>query len=132
MSAGNEQDRYTALKELVDKSGALLSEYGMSMRDQFEISDIPGAPRRRKIIEAVWKGSRMSILYFRGNLEKMIGETSELIREKDRELFEKILSDTVSRKLTDRIQESREWIREMSGMMRNIETSMGLAFSLEW
>ena len=40
--------------------------------------------------------------------------------------------NTVSRKLTNRIRESSEWIERMSDMMTNIQTSMGLVFRLQW
>ena len=39
-----------------------------------------------------------------------IEETELLIQKKDRELFEDILSQTISQQLTDRIAESRKWV----------------------
>ncbi len=59
-------------------------------------------------------------------------ETELLIRKKDRELFEDILSRTISRQLTDRIAESRKWVSDMSQLMKEMDTSMGLIFSLDW
>ena len=61
-----------------------------------------------------------------------IEETELLIQKKDRELFEDILSQTISQQLTDRIAESRKWVEDMSALMKAIDTSMGLSFSLDW
>jgi len=47
-------------------------------------------------------------------------------------IFKEILMNTVSRKLTNRIRESSEWIERMSDMMTDIQTSMGLVFRLQW
>ena len=69
---------------------------------------------------------------FYGILKQGIEETQLLIRKKDRELFEDILSQTISRQLTDRISESRKWVLDMSKLMKEMETSMGLSFSLDW
>ena len=55
-----------------------------------------------------------------------------MIQKKDRELFEDILSQTISQQLTDRIAESRKWVQDMSQLMHGMDTSMGLSFSLDW
>ena len=65
-------------------------------------------------------------------LKESIDSTELLIREKDRALFEDILADTLSRKLSNRIAESRNWIADMSKLMQQMDTSMGLTFSLDW
>ena len=55
-----------------------------------------------------------------------------MIQQKDRELFEDILSRTLSQQLTARIAESRRWVVSMSELMRSMDTSMGLSFALDW
>ena len=65
-------------------------------------------------------------------LKSAIDETKLLIRQKDRELFEDIVSQTISHQLTDRIANSRSWVRDMSNLMKQLDTSMGLSFLLEW
>ncbi|MFQ9704550.1 MAG: hypothetical protein ACLR0U_26050 [Enterocloster clostridioformis] len=59
---------------------------------------------------------------FYGILKQGIDETELLIQKKDRELFEDILSQTISRQLTDRIAESRKWVSDMSQLMREMDT----------
>lgn len=73
-------------------------------------------------------GEVTELLWDKGNTV----ETELLIQKKDRELFEDILSQTISQQLTDRIAESRKWAKDMSKLMQEIDTSMGLRFSLEW
>ncbi|WP_242648396.1 hypothetical protein, partial [Blautia hydrogenotrophica] len=61
-------------------------------------------------------------------LKETVESTELLIRQRDRELFEEILSDSLGRKLSRRIQESQRWVRAMSSLMREMDTSMGLTF----
>ena len=86
----------------------------------------------RKLSRTVWNGKKVYLGEFYGILKNAIDETQLLIREKDRELFEDILSQTISQQLTDRIEESRKWVSDMSMLMKNMDTSMGLSFSLDW
>ncbi|MDD3412348.1 MAG: SbcC/MukB-like Walker B domain-containing protein, partial [Eubacteriales bacterium] len=65
-------------------------------------------------------------------LQADIAEAELVLLESDRELFEDILTDTVSHKLRRHIEESQSWSADMSGLMEGMDTSMGLTFSLEW
>lgn len=80
----------------------------------------------------MWNGKKLYLEEFYHTLKSAIEETELLIQEKDRELFEDILSQTISHQLTDRIAESRKWVQDMSGLMKDMDTSMGLSFSLDW
>lgn len=80
----------------------------------------------------MWNGRKLYFAQFAQALKNSIEETELLIQEKDREIFVDILSRTLSQQLTDRIEESRQWIRNMSALMKQMDTSMGLSFSLEW
>ena len=102
----------------------------MAFEDKFDSSKITNIVRKRQVISAVWQGVRYSLEDFTACIKNAVDSTELLIRQKDRELFEDILSDTVSRKLTARISESREWITDMSKLMQSMDTSMGLTFSL--
>ena len=79
-----------------------------------------------------WNGKKVYLEEFYKIIKQAIDETQLLIRQKDRELFEDILSQTISRQLTDRIAESRKWVSDMSNLMKEMDTSMGLSFSLDW
>ncbi len=118
-----------------------LASYGTSLEECF--GDAPGEEesavrtaanilRKRVRVVSVWNGKKVYLEEFYQILKNTIDETRLLIQEKDRELFEDILSQTISQQLTDRIAESRKWVEDMSRLMREMDTSMGLSFSLEW
>ena len=119
------------LKNFTAHSGSIAS-YGAALEECFEVAALPDVLRRRRILTAVWQGRKMPIALFYQLIREAIESTEMLIQKKDRELFEDILSDTLSRKLTARIHESRQWIKDMSGLMQQMDTSMGLTFSLRW
>lgn len=55
-----------------------------------------------------------------------------LLNEKDRELFEEILINSVSRKISSKIYHSERWVKEIDKLMSERKTSSGLRFSLRW
>lgn len=122
-----------ALHENYHKYSGSLLGYGIAMEDCFEEGAKDGQSlRKRQRIYLVWKGKKLYFAQFVQALKHSIEETELLIQEKDREIFVDILSRTLSQQLTDRIEESRQWIRNMSALMKEMDTSMGLSFSLEW
>lgn len=124
----------TSLHEAYQKYGSNLSSgYGMRMESCFE--DDPENLKKRQRIVFSWDGKKGNKLYieeFIQLLKESIESTELLIQKKDRELFENILADTLSRKLSRRITESKKWIQDMSELMQKMETSMALNFSLNW
>lgn len=116
-----------------------LTNYGTSLEDCFDAVDTASVfgetanvTRRRVRVVSVWNGKKVYLEEFYAILKTAIDETELLIQRKDRELFENILSQTISQQLTDRIAESRKWVRDMSQLMKEMDTSMGLHFSLDW
>ena len=57
---------------------------------------------------------------------------SRLLSEKDRELFEDILANTISKKIRAKIQASKRWVAKMNELMESMRTSSGLKLSLRW
>lgn len=55
-----------------------------------------------------------------------------LIKDGDRELFEDILANTVSRKIRGKINASNLWVENMNRLMNAMDTSSGLRLSLKW
>ncbi|MBO1872006.1 TIGR02680 family protein [Lachnoanaerobaculum sp. Marseille-Q4761] len=131
-------DLLQSLHQVYQRHNASLVNYGTSLEECFEseeavkIEEVPGAIRKRVRVVSSWNGKKVYLEEFYGILKQGIEETQLLIRKKDRELFEDILSQTISRQLTDRISESRKWVLDMSKLMKEMETSMGLSFSLDW
>lgn len=119
----------TKLYEVFQKNTSDLSEYSPKIVSCFEGSQ---EERTRSLITASWLGKTVQLKELQQQLSSIIEEQKELIQQKDRELFEDILSQTISKKLTERIDESRNWVREMSSLMKKMNTSMGMHFTLEW
>ena len=125
-------DMITALHSTFSRYSSSIGSYGAALEDCFGDTRVEGAVRRRQIITAAWKGKKLPLPDFTQLVKGAIEDTELLIQQKDRELFEKILADTLSTKLAQRISESREWIRDMSALMQQMDTSMGLSFVLKW
>lgn len=128
-----------ALYQVYQRHNGSLASYGTALEDCFgAVDDIPGATgttnaiRKRVRVVSVWNGKKVYLEEFYGIIKAAIDETELLIQKKDRELFEDILSQTISQQLTDRIEESRKWVSDMSKLMKEMDTSMGLSFSLDW
>jgi hypothetical protein len=128
---------FNALFQVYQRHNGSLISYGTTLENCFANSQESGnalvtALRSRVQIVSVWNGKKVYLEEFFQILKQAIEETQLLIQEKDRELFEDILSQTISRQLTDRIAESRKWVKDMSALMKQMDTSMGLCFSLDW
>lgn len=121
-----------ALHNVYLQHNGSLATYGTSMEECFGDTENGEAVRKRVRITSVWNGKKVFLEEFFSILKTAIEETELLIQKKDRELFEDILSQTISQQLTDRIAESRKWTLDMSKLMKEMDTSMGLSFSLEW
>ena len=132
-------DMLSALYQVYQRHNGSLASYGTALDECFgeadeipEEAEMPSMLRKRVRVVSVWQGKKVYLEEFYGILKTAIEETELLIQKKDRELFEDILSQTISQQLTDRIEDSRKWISDMSKLMKEMDTSMGLSFSLEW
>ena len=128
----SDADLVASLHSTFSRYSSGIGSYGAAMEDCFGDAEVEGAIRRRRVITASWQGRKFPLPEFTRLVKGAIEDTELLIQQKDRELFEKILADTLSTKLAQRISESREWIRDMSGLMQRMDTSMGLSFTLRW
>lgn len=91
-----------------------------------------GRLRSRVCIELYLDGQRLDLLDFIRRLESQRDVEERLLSQEDRRLFETILNQTVITKLSHRINNSQEWTQRMSGIMEQLNTSMGLRFNLVW
>ena len=126
------QDLVVSLMKTYQEHSSSVQIYGARMEPCFEDSIIDGAIRSRQKIIAKIQGREVSIYEFERHIRESIESNEQLIQQSDRELFEKILSNTLSTRLVDRIRASREWVSKMSELMQQMKTSMGLNFSLKW
>lgn len=131
-------DLIQSLYQVYQRHNGSLANYGTALEDCFAadepagMTDVGSVLRKRVRVVSVWNGKKVYLEEFYGILKAAIEETELLIQRRDRELFEDILSQTISQQLTDRIAESRMWVSVMSKLMQEIDTSMGLTFSLDW
>ena len=132
-------DVLQSLIQVYQKYNGSLANYGTALEECFEaVGERFGVgtefqPLRKRVrVVSSWNGKKVFLEEFYQILKAAIDETELLIQQKDRELFEDILSQTISQQLTDRIAESRSWVKDMSNLMKELDTSMGLSFSLEW
>ncbi|MGN0335783.1 MAG: TIGR02680 family protein [Lachnospiraceae bacterium] len=92
-----------------------------------------GDPSAKRLdIVARYQGVRIPFYKLLGHLEEEIAQLQELIRAGDRELFEDILANTVSRKIRGKINSSNMWVDKMNALMGAMNTSSGLKLSLRW
>ena len=116
-------------KSFLDYSSKFI-EYKISLDDIFE-SD-PLYTRKRFIITMQREGTRISLYDFENLLNEEIERREFAIEKEDRKLIEDVLSGNIGHKLSDYINESRKWIKEMSKIMQEMETSMKMKFSMDW
>jgi len=65
-------------------------------------------------------------------IDESIIENEQLLKESDRQLFEDILANTISKKIRARIYHAEQWVKKMNNLMESMDTSSGLSFSLRW
>lgn len=107
-----------------------LNTYRIGIQSLFASEE--GRLRSRVCIELYLDGQRLDLLDFIRRLEDQRGAEEQLLSREDRRLFETILNQTIITKLSHRINSSQEWTQRMSGIMEQLNTSMGLRFSLVW
>lgn len=117
-----------------------LVEYNLSIETSFlveieeenqEIIDLLQT-RSRKDITCFVKGKKVNFLTLSEEVNETIKETQGLIEEDDRRLFEEILTNTVGKKIRERIYHAKDWVRSMNQLMETIDTSSKLSFNLNW
>lgn len=129
-----------SLQEVYHRQKGLLSEYQLTMNNLFEelLETMPkeSSVRTEDIIRldirAKYRGTDISFRNLVGKLEEDMEALSALLSERDRELFEDILSNTISKKIRAKIYESRHWIENMNKLMESMQTSSGLKLNLKW
>ena len=121
-----------ALRSNYQRSNNSLLRYHPEIRLVFDAPSQPAHLRQRLCILLRKGGKELSLYDFIQSLQTDIDSTGSILEDRDRELFENILTETISHKLRARIEESSCWVRDMTALMTALTTSMGLTFSLDW
>lgn len=119
-----------------------LTEYGLFIKELFSSEswmaheDLQGASQnltfRRQVIYGIYQGKQVEFSALIQNLSDDIVIQGNLVRDSDRELFEDILANTISKKIRSKIYKSEDWVSKMNGLMDSMNTSSGLTLSLIW
>ncbi len=124
------------LQRIYFENRGFLNDYQLTQTELFE--ELEGSRRqgepsaKRMDIYARYQGVKIPFGRLLGHLEEEIAELQELIKAGDRELFEDILANTMSRKIRGKINGSMAWVEKMNGLMGAMNTSSGLRLSLRW
>lgn len=141
MGAKTKQDLLGDLQGIYHEKRGILSEYQPIIQNNvfgelirsYSIERSEDRDRVTRIdIKAKYRGVDIPFLQLVLKLYTDVEELSRLLGEKDRELFEDLLSNTISKKIRMKIQESNRWVADMNRMMESMETSSGLTLSLKW
>ena len=126
----------SSLNQVYFENKVFLTDYQLTQNELF--SELDGYDRpdgytaKRMDLTARYQGVGVSFASLMKHLEEDINELENLIKDGDRELFEDILANTVSRKIRGRINSSNMWVQKMNSLMNAMDTSSGLRLNLRW
>ena len=101
---------------------SILAEYKLSLETY----------NGRSLINAKHLGKSLNFYELKNQIEENIETQSQIIKDKDREMFEDILANNLSKKIRAKIFHSRNWVNDMNKLMESLDTSSGLTLSLRW
>lgn len=137
-SFGNKKqsDIFGNLQEVYHQNRGCLLDYQMTLVSLFseldEGNEFLDMSAKRIDIMAKYRGVQVKFKELLEKLSEDVQEKIKIISDRDRELFEDILANTISKKIRTKIQASRRWIDKMNMLMDSMETSSGLKLSLKW
>ncbi len=125
-----------SLNQVYFENRGFLTDYQIMQTELFEELDREsqkGDPSAKRLdIAARYQGMRIPFGRLLTHLSEEIAELKDLIKAGDRELFEDILANTVSRKIRGKINSSNAWVEKMNSLMGAMNTSSGLKLNLRW
>ena len=87
---------------------------------------------KRVDLSAMYQGRVLNIYSLSKTIENAIEENNQIISEQDRHLFEEILLKSVGAKIRERIESSKNWVKEINQIMKQMQEGSSLSFGLEW
>jgi hypothetical protein len=130
------EELHEKVQAVFHEQKSYLVEYQMMIRTLFveerEKYQETGTRITRLDIRAKYRGQAIPFHELLQKLEADREEQERLLSDKDRELFEDILANTISKKIRARIQSSKRWVENMNRLMESMQTSSGLRLSLRW
>lgn len=136
MTSQSMEDLNGRVQEVFHENKGYLSEHRITIQTVFEElkeeCDLLSVKITRLDIRAKYRGMAVS---FSELLEKLRADAEmqeRLLSDKDKELFEDILANTISKKIRAKIHASKRWVKNMNELMESMQTSSGLRLSLKW
>lgn len=122
-----------SVSEQFHKNIEKLTEYGLTLNYIFEENELISDIKVKRIdISCKIRGKTVGFNQLVQELTDVISQHEILFKESDREIFEDILTNTIGKKISSRIYKSEQWVEKMNDLMKNMDTSNGLALSLVW
>ena len=86
----------------------------------------------RLLLLLEYDGKRLNPYTVLERMEQDLGLQEQLLSEKDRELYEEIITYNVGRVIRGRISRAERWVKQIDALMAQRKTSGALTFSLSW
>ncbi len=137
-SFGNKKqsDLFGNLQESYHQNRGYLLDYQITLQSLFEEVDAESSfsevSVKRIDILAKYRGTAVKFKELIAKMNEDAEVLEQLLSDRDRELFEDILANTISKKIRGKIQASRRWVEKMNTLMESMQTSSGLKLSLRW
>ncbi len=87
---------------------------------------------KRCDFKAFYANKQLSLYELEAALKAQVEVNEHIIGEQDRKLFEEVLLKTVGTKIRDRIELSKEWVKKINEIMKEMQQDSALSFQLEW
>ncbi|MEG6617566.1 TIGR02680 family protein [Peptococcaceae bacterium 1198_IL3148] len=125
----------------------ILVEYRLFQEQVLEVADLPEQlsdpllqvqfsqlrqKSRRMQLLMEYEGKKVTVYYVLQQISKDIELQRSILSEKDRELYEEIIMNSVGRIIRNRINRAELWVKQIDNLMQQRDTSSGLTFSLRW
>jgi len=140
------------LSEIFFQEQGVLVEYRLVQNTTGElekvVGDLDGLGDERQVVEFLfneliiksrrvqilleYSGKRVSPFFVLAQLDRDIELQQTILNDKDRELYEEIIMNSVGRIIRARISRAEEWVAKIDKLMVERNTSSGLTFSLRW
>jgi seryl-tRNA synthetase len=98
---------------------------------EFLVDDLVAKSCRTQIL-LEYSGNKVSPFFVLEKIEGDIGLQQAILNDKDRELYEEIIMNSVGRIIRARINRAEAWVAKIDQLMSERDTSSGLTFSLKW
>ncbi|MEG0353877.1 MAG: SbcC/MukB-like Walker B domain-containing protein [Cellulosilyticaceae bacterium] len=123
----NKDDYTNALMVSVRDNNAPLKEFNVQNIVLFE-----GTEQSRIDLVAKIDGKDVAFNTLVNYISRSIEELQMLISDEERKVFEEVLLNTISSKITSKIYLSKQWVNKINQHMENMNTSSSLRLSLKW